>query len=69
MPDLRELFENAPRDADGLESLRERISQIVSDTIARGEDPAIQLPQEYVMRLALLSLALRLAQPESEARL
>ncbi|KAJ7129728.1 hypothetical protein C8R44DRAFT_777514 [Mycena epipterygia] len=51
MPDLRELFESTPQDADGLESLRERISQIVSETIARGEDPAIQLPQDQSRKL------------------
>ncbi|KAJ7700044.1 hypothetical protein B0H17DRAFT_1048345 [Mycena rosella] len=41
--DLRSLFESTPHDAHGLEMLRERISQIVSETIARGEEPANEL--------------------------
>ncbi|KAJ7095344.1 hypothetical protein B0H15DRAFT_946754 [Mycena belliarum] len=43
MADLSSLFENTPHDAPGFEALRERISQIVSETIARGEEPASQL--------------------------
>ncbi|KAJ7179149.1 hypothetical protein C8R46DRAFT_1211749 [Mycena filopes] len=47
MADLGSLFENAPQDGRGLEALRERVAQIVSDTIARGEDPgANQLSPE-----------------------
>lgn len=65
--DLRALFENTPHDAHGLESLRERISQIVSETIARGEGPANQLAPEYVGRLLLHSCAFnKLSQPEPE---
>ncbi|KAJ7498964.1 hypothetical protein FB451DRAFT_1203679 [Mycena latifolia] len=51
MADLRSLFENPPHDADGLEALRERISQIVSETIARGEEPANQLSPDESRKL------------------
>ncbi|KAJ7507756.1 hypothetical protein B0H11DRAFT_2218577 [Mycena galericulata] len=51
MADLHALFENTPHDAHGLEALRERISQIVSDTIARGEGPANQLSPDQSQKL------------------
>jgi len=46
MADLRSLFENTPTDPNSLHLLRERIAQIVSDTIARGENPGANLSPE-----------------------
>ncbi|KAJ7368270.1 hypothetical protein DFH08DRAFT_20532 [Mycena albidolilacea] len=46
MADLRSLFENTPTDPNSLHVLRERIAQIVADTIARGENPGTTLSPE-----------------------
>ncbi|KAK7061689.1 RING-type domain-containing protein [Favolaschia claudopus] len=46
MADLQSLFAAAPQDAASLNQLRERISQIVSDAIARGENPGAHLSPE-----------------------
>jgi hypothetical protein len=48
MADLRSLFENTPTDPNSLHVLRERIAQIVADTIARGENPGTTLSPECV---------------------
>ncbi|KAJ6614282.1 hypothetical protein B0H10DRAFT_2436038 [Mycena sp. CBHHK59/15] len=51
MADLRSLFENTPQDSRSLEALRERVSQIVSEAFARGEEPANQLSSEQSRKL------------------
>ncbi|KAJ7781271.1 hypothetical protein B0H16DRAFT_1497751 [Mycena metata] len=52
MADLRSLFENSLQNTHDLEALRERIAQIVSDSLARGEDPgANQLTPEQIRNL------------------
>ncbi|KAJ7667989.1 hypothetical protein DFH06DRAFT_235799 [Mycena polygramma] len=52
MADLRSLFENTTtEDPQGLHLLRERIAQIVSDTIARGESPGASLSPEQTRSL------------------
>ncbi|KAJ7179990.1 hypothetical protein C8R43DRAFT_384296 [Mycena crocata] len=51
MADLRSLFENPPHGAHDLEAFRERIGQIVSETLARGEPGANQISPDQSRKL------------------
>ncbi|KAJ6599106.1 hypothetical protein DFH09DRAFT_24981 [Mycena vulgaris] len=55
MADLRSLLENPPHDAQGLETFRERISQIMSDIIAQGDEHQSSNPLSLDQRRQLVS--------------
>ncbi|KAJ7283694.1 hypothetical protein C8J57DRAFT_1710045 [Mycena rebaudengoi] len=51
MADLRSLFENPGSDPQSLQRLRDRVGEIVSEALARGEEPERQLTPEQSEKL------------------